>query len=97
VVASIGSWLLHWTGGDNASGPIYLEWSGFVGNAAIVLAILGYPFGYFHRHNCHVVGCRKFLGTNLDPKVGAPACRDHHSQGHLCGRSHARLPLRGGR
>lgn len=47
------TWVAHWLGLDNASGPQYLAWSGVVGDiplftAAVVLLI---------RHNCHAPRC----------------------------------------
>lgn len=45
-----------------------------------LLALIG---GLYRHHNCHVDGCRK-LG-HLDPAIHAPACRVHHSLGHLHG------------
>lgn len=40
--------LVHWTGGFNASGPIYLEWSGFVSDLTLFTAITV----WYKRHRC---------------------------------------------
>lgn len=72
-------WLLHYTGGDNGSGPWYLELSGFVGD----LVFVGAGWGIVRKHNCHVKGCWR-LG-HPDPDHGWPACRRHHSQAHKLG------------
>lgn len=75
--------VLHYLGGTNGNSPWYLIPSGQEGDVALygglILALL-------HR-NCHVDGCKSFITTN-DPKVHANACRNHHSLGHLHGRSH---------
>jgi len=80
VLHSILHALLHYTGGDNGSGPWYLELSGSVGDiplfaAAIVL---------IRKHNCHVKGCTSII-THTDPEVHAPACKRHHSLRHKRG------------
>ncbi len=80
-------WLLHVTGGDNGSGPFYLEWSGFLPDLTM-LSLLGAALHHIGRHNCHVKGCLSIF-THLDPKVHAPACRRHHSYRHLRGRAAA--------
>jgi hypothetical protein len=79
-------WLLHVTGGDNGSGGWYLEWSGFIALVVTVVPIWVGIVVFIRHHNCHVDGC-KSIRTSLDPKVHAPACRRHHSLGHLHGES----------
>ncbi len=80
----LATWILHFTGGDNGSGAWYLELSGFVGD---LLAVLPWMLAFWlalRHHNCHVDGC-KSVHTSIDPEVHAPACRRHHSHGHLHG------------
>lgn len=63
--------LLHWTGGDNGTGPIYLEWSGFVGQLSLFVGI-----GLFiWKHNCHRHGCWRF---SKHTHQGTPYCTKHH-------------------
>lgn len=48
-------WLVHWLGLDNASGPIYLFYSGsgaFILRGSIVLVL-------WHHLNCREPGCRR--------------------------------------
>jgi hypothetical protein len=73
--------LMHYAGLTNASGPWYLFWSGIFGDATIFagVAVLA------RKHNCHVKGCPSVITSN-DPAVHAPACRRHHSHGHLHGK-----------
>lgn len=79
ILAASLHYLLHWpmNGGYNfVSGPL----------ADITIATSAGTFVWLHvkRHNCHVDGCRSVL-TSTDPAVHAPACRTHHSHGHLHG------------
>lgn len=47
------TWLGHVFGLDNASGPWYLAWSGFVGD----LSLLGAAVTLYRKHNCHQPRC----------------------------------------
>lgn len=47
--------IMHWLGLDNASGAVYLFWSGFFGDITIFAALITY---YIHTR-CHVSGCNK--------------------------------------
>jgi hypothetical protein len=76
-------WLLIHTGTVNEPGPWYAFWSGF-GSDIGELLILGGLIQFFRHHNCHVRGCWR-IKTSTDPAVHAPACRRHHSLGHLHG------------
>ncbi len=67
------------------SGNGYQFWSG-IGSDFSELSILVALILLVKHHNCHVVGCKR-LGHH-DPEAGAPACWEHHSQGHKQGRSH---------
>lgn len=63
--------LSHLLGLDNASGSLYLFWSGFFGDVTIFAALFGL---YFH-HNCRVKGCLRW-GKH---KVGGSSyCTKHH-------------------
>lgn len=62
--------LSHCLGLDNASGPLYLFWSGFFGDVSIFAAFVGL---YFH-HNCHVKGCRRWGKHKVN---GSPYCTKH--------------------
>lgn len=66
-------WLAHLLGVDNASGPIYLLWSGPVGDLGIFAAVAA----YLRHRNCHRRGCWR-LGRH--PIDGTPyvVCAKHH-------------------
>jgi hypothetical protein len=76
--------IVHVTGGDNGGGVWYLELSGFVGDVLTVVPWFVAFWLVLRHHNCHVDGCRS-VWTSTDPAVHAPACRRHHSLGHLHG------------
>jgi hypothetical protein len=61
----------HWLGLDNASGPLYLFWSGFFGDITIFGAILG----IYYKHNCHSPKCLRIGKHNVN---GTPFCSKHH-------------------
>lgn len=76
-------WLqvLHWIGLDDPSGPIYLFWSGFAGNIALLLAILAAPWIQWKRNNCQVRHCWRFGRhpfTDPDERVARHLCYLHH-------------------
>lgn len=65
-------------------GDGYQFWSGIAGS--FLTSIPGWivAAALFLRHqNCHVKGC--YRRGHIDPAVHAPACRHHHSLGHLHG------------
>lgn len=67
-------WFLsHWLGLDNASGSLYLWWSGFFAD----LTIFAGAFGLYWHHTCHVGTCWR-LGPH--PVEGTPykTCKTHH-------------------
>lgn len=66
-------WLMHILGLDDASGPIYLAWSGPVAD----LGLLGAAVTVWWRHTCHVGRCWRFA---VHPVTGTPfkTCRKHH-------------------
>lgn len=63
--------LLHITGGDNGSGPFYLELSGFLG---LVLGC-GFVITWFKNSRCHVDGCNKH---GKYPFQHYKLCKNHH-------------------
>jgi hypothetical protein len=68
------------------NGNGYNFWSGFgsdLGEVTLVTAIVAGFFGAYRHHNCHVKRC--WRPGHIDPAVGAPACSQHHSQGHKHG------------
>ncbi|MGH3743720.1 MAG: hypothetical protein ACRDTP_02540 [Mycobacteriales bacterium] len=72
--------VMHWLGLDDASGPVYLAWSGF-GSDISELAIVGGVAGMLRQHNCEVKGCPR-LGRHRTA-AGHRVCRRHHPDGHL--------------
>lgn len=72
-------WLLHVTGGDNGSGPWYLEESGFVGAVEGITGLAG--IGILLRVvNCHADGCKR-LGFHHVHGTSFRTCRRHHPTG----------------
>jgi hypothetical protein len=65
--------LLHILGLDNASGPLYLFWSGFFGD----MTIFGAVIFYYRHNNCHVKNCPRIGKHSID---GTPfkVCKRHH-------------------
>lgn len=72
--------LVHILGLDNASGPIYLFWSGAAADIS-ELAILGGLFSIYRRHQCEVAGCLR-LGRHTTAAQHV-VCRRHHPDDHL--------------
>lgn len=72
-------WLAHILGLDNASGPIYLAWSG-PGADLGEFAIVGALFTHYKRHTCHVDTPRFCWRPGIHPVAGTPfrACGRHH-------------------
>lgn len=62
-------------------GDGYQFWSGIGSGSPIIAFIIA---AYMHR-NCHVRRCWRI--GHLDPANHHPACRRHHSHGHLTGKS----------
>lgn len=81
-------WILHYTGSDDEAGPWYGFWSGF-GSDIVEFTLFGSAVAAWKHHQCHRKGCWR-LG-HLDPKHGFPACRRHHSRGHLVGHDYSDL------
>jgi hypothetical protein len=72
----VGQWLQHWLGADNASGPIYLSWSGWVSDLS-ELALVGLLVQLWRRHNCHVQKCWR-LGIRPVSGTAHVVCKRHH-------------------
>jgi hypothetical protein len=76
------SFLAHWLGLDDPSGPVYAWWSGFFGD----VTILAIPVVMLRKHNCETHGCAR-IGRHdwIDPATGQThkLCRKHHPLGHL--------------
>lgn len=65
-------------------GDGYQFWSGIAGSFLTSLPGWLVAGAMFLRHkNCHVKGC--YRPGHIDPAVHAPACKKHHSLGHLHG------------
>lgn len=73
-------WLSHWLGLDNASGSLYLFWSGIVGDFS-ELAIVGALFAIVRKHQCEVHGCWRIGKHATD--AGHSVCRRHHPESPL--------------
>lgn len=73
MVAGMGPfhWLLHVTGGDNGSGPFYLEWSGFIS----LLFACGFVITWFRHSRCHVEKCNRH---GKFPFHHYKLCKKHH-------------------
>lgn len=71
--------LLHVLGVDNASGPWYLFWSGFVGDVTLLAAILVAPFVQWKRANCQTERCWRFgRHPYTEGGVTRHLCWKHH-------------------
>lgn len=86
VVAGVGAVLIVWWHQlDDAArwfcleGEGYQFWSGIGSGSPLLAAIVV----FVRRRNCHVTGCWR-LGY-IDPAIGYPACRRHHSCSHKIG------------
>lgn len=79
----IQHWLSHWLGLDNASGSVYLWWSGLFGD----VTILSIPIVLLRKHNCNIHKCWR-LGRHAVEGTTFKVCRAHHPDGHL---THAHL------
>ena len=69
-------WIAYWLGMDDPGGPVYLFYSGFLGSAPVLGAVL-----VFLRHrNCHVHGCWR-LGRHAVAGTPYAVCRRHDPGG----------------
>lgn len=73
-------WLSHWLGLDNASGALYLWWSGIVGDFS-ELAIVAGLVTIIRKHQCEVHRCLRIGKHRTD--AGHSVCRKHHPDDHL--------------
>lgn len=78
-MSAVGAWLAHWAGLDNASGPIYLFWSGIF-SALTSFSVFGFLIGTYRKHNCHVKGCPR-LGRHKVEGTDWVVCAKHHPVG----------------
>lgn len=79
VVGSLGHLLLHWTGGDNVSGPIYGEWSGFLSVfIPPLITVAGLVLMYWWHHRCHNERFCWMLGKHQYQNGTYTYCRKHH-------------------
>lgn len=95
----MGGWLAHWLGLDDATGGVYLWWSGFFGD----LTILAIPVSLLRKHNCETHWCLR-VGRHqwVDPTTHQDhkLCRKHHPLGPLTAQGiqethhdHSRTPV----
>jgi hypothetical protein len=71
--------IFHWLGLDNASGPLYLAWSG-AGADFGELAIVGGLLSIYRRHNCSQRHCWR-VGRRQLHDTGLHLCHRHHPDG----------------
>lgn len=64
-------WLAHVLGMDNPSGPVYLAWSGWVGDMGLIAG----AGALFYKHNCHRAWCPR-IGKHM--YEGTLYCARHH-------------------
>lgn len=69
--------LSHWLGLDNASGSLYLFWSGILGD----FGLLGVLTSTMRKHNCEVHRCWRIGRHRTD--AGHAVCRKHHPDDKL--------------
>jgi hypothetical protein len=70
------SWLAHFFGLDNLSGPFYGWWSG-AGSDISELAIVGAIVATYRNKNCHVKRCWRLQWKKV-PGTDHTVCRKHH-------------------
>jgi len=73
------TWLAHWTGLDNGSGPIYLFWSGIF-SALPSFGVFSLLIGAYFKHACHVKGCPR-IGRHKVDGTEWVVCAKHHPVG----------------
>jgi hypothetical protein len=87
------TWLAHWfahvLGLNSPNGSFYLFWSGFGGNAFLLLFALTY-----NRYTCDIPGCHR-LGFTRQPLTGHSFCRKHDHIGKLEAIAQARKVAQG--
>lgn len=72
------TWLAHWAGLDNPSGPIYAFWSGIF-SALPSFGVFALVAGAYRKHNCHVRGCPR-IGRHSIDGTNWVVCRKHHPE-----------------
>lgn len=68
-------WIEHALGLDNASGPLYLWWSGAAGY--VFAAVMYFQHNNCHEHRCPRVGRHEYTD---EKGVTYKACRKHHPE-----------------
>lgn len=58
-------WLSHLLGLDNASGPLYLWWSGSGPDLLQLIEYMGLAGLWYYHHICHEEDCHRY-GRHLD-------------------------------
>lgn len=89
ILASFGHTFLHVTGGDNGSGPFYLEWSGWVG-AVEGLTFVGAVIAGMRHLNCREPRCwRPGHQIMMADGTHIRTCHRHHPTHPRKRRSHS--------
>jgi hypothetical protein len=70
------TWLEHFFGLDNLSGPFYGWWSG-IGSDIGEVVIIGAIWQAYRARNCHVKGCWRMQWRKV-PGTDHTVCRKHH-------------------
>lgn len=70
-------WLSHWLGLDDASGPIYLFFSGIFADLTY-LSVIGGMAALVRKHQCEVHGCWR-MGKHVT-EAQHTVCRHHHPE-----------------
>jgi hypothetical protein len=70
------TWLAHFFGLDDGSGPNYLFWSG-IGSDITELVLIGAVIQLYRRHNCGVKGYWR-IGMRKVPGTEHVVCHSHH-------------------
>jgi hypothetical protein len=71
--------LMHWLGLDDPGGPVYLAWSGVLGDLT-ELALIGTLIAVIRRHACHEPRCWR-IGHALVDDRGTLSCWRHYPEG----------------
>ena len=70
-------WIAHLLGLDSPNGSFYLFWSGFGGNAFLIITAVIY-----NRFTCDIAGCHR-IGLTRQELTGHSFCRKHDHIGKL--------------
>lgn len=91
--------IAHWLGLDDPGGPVYLAWSGVVGDLT-ELAIIGGLITLVRRHTCHEPRCWRIGHAVIDDR-GTLSCWRHYpgerpARGHVLRQHHRYLDRQAG-